>query len=117
MSVIKANQQIPEVKNTFAPSPLNMLLSELKSKLSETQTKYISGSSDVHEIPRNSGGIIQIYVDADYDYIPHVTLQCADPMNGINFTLLPKDDSKLLKVCIENLLDIKRDVRINYFLH
>jgi len=110
-TVVKATPKVETKQEPeFSQSPMNKLLSELKSK-------HVSGSSDIHSIPPNSGGIIEIPVECEYEYVPHITLQCSDPLNGINICLLQSDNKKSLKVSIENLLEVSRSVRINYFLH
>ena len=115
MSVIKAkpNEVVKPaevVKSEFHKTPLNQLLDELKQKLKEHPSRHISGSSEVHELPPCSGGQIIIPIECDFEYVPHITLQCADP-------LIFDEDKSHLKLSIENLLDLKRMVRINYFLN
>jgi hypothetical protein len=119
MSVIKSKaiDQKNDQTSTFTKSPMNQWLDEFRSKMKEQTTKYISGSSDSHVIPANSGGLIEIPIECDYEYIPHISLQCSDSLNGINICIIKNNDKNKIIVSIENLLDIKREIRINYFLH
>jgi hypothetical protein len=116
MSVIKSKPTAETKPTEFGKSPMNQLLEDLKQKMNEIPSRIVSGSSDVHTIPKCCSGIIFIPVDVDFEYVPHVTLQCSDNLNGINMCLISSDDKKVIRVSIENLLDVERTVRINYFL-
>jgi len=120
MSVVKATvksveKPIEKPVQQFKPSPMNALISELRSKLNENKNIF-SGNSDEHKIPACSSGIIICPIDVDFEYIPHITLQCNDSNSGINCYVFKQDNNKQLHVVVENLLDVERLVKINYIL-
>lgn len=107
----------PSVVVKSLPVQPQKLLSH-KSKLNiqrdeNQQKKYLSGISEFHKISENSSGIIKIAIEDSRNYVPVVSLQCKDSDGGISCVIVSSDPN-VLSVCLENILDQEREVRVNY---
>lgn len=114
--VVKAQPQKPQ-RILSEKSKLNEkheCLKQQEKELKQSIPKVQHSLSESHSIEPNSSGVILLQCESKS--LPLINLVCCDSFGGLSHYIVSPDDAKIVKVFVENLLDVQRDVKLSYFL-
>lgn len=107
----KQKEKEKEQKVVFHKSYQNSLID------AQSIRKYVRGVSAYHKIKGNMSGMILIELDDTREYTPFISLQCNDNIGSLSGYIVSDKSPSQLCVCVENLTELEREVRVNYICY